>query len=185
MTRPPNVPRQIPWRLPSWRLLAFCAFLAISCLALLARLVELQLVDGDRYRVAAQANQIRLIPVAAPRGMIVDRHGAVIARSRPSFVVGLIPSEVTDVSHELTILANVLDIDARRLWYRLLHHRGVTYPNFESVASSEPYGPVILATDLPVAAVARLSEVLDRSSRASTSKRSRSAITRRDRQARI
>ncbi len=48
----------------------------------------------------------------------------------------------------------------RRLWYRLLHHRGVTYPNFESVASREPYGPVVLATDLPVAAVARLSEVL-------------------------
>ncbi len=160
MRSPPNVPRQIPWRLPSWRIVAFCAILVISCLALLARLVEVQLVDGERYRVAAQANQIRLIPVAAPRGMIVDRHGAVMARSRPSFVVGLIPSEVTNVSHELTILGNVLDIDARRLWYRLLHHRGVTYANFESVASSEPYGPVILATDLPVAAVARLSEVL-------------------------
>ena len=160
MTRPPNGPRPKPWRLPSWRLLAFCAVLVISCLALLARLVEIQLVDGERYRVAAQANQIRLIPVAAPRGMIVDRQGAVVARSRPSFVVGLIPSEVTDAGRELTILAGVLDIDARRLWYRLLHHRGVTYPNFESVASSEPYGPVILATDLPVAAVARLSEVL-------------------------
>ena len=45
------------------------------------------MIDGERYRAAAQANQVRLIPVAAPRGMIYDRHGTVIARSRPSFVV--------------------------------------------------------------------------------------------------
>ncbi len=160
MTHPPNGTRPKPWRLPWWRLFAFCAVVAMSCFALLARLVEVQLVDGERYRAAAQANQIRLIPVAAPRGMIVDRHDTVVARSRPSFVVGLIPSQVTDVGHELSVLAAVLAIDERRLWYRLLHHRGVTYPNFESVAGSEPYGPVILATDLPVAAVARLSEVL-------------------------
>src|SRR5581483_9101211 len=38
--------------------------------------------------------------------------------------------------------------------------RGVTYPNFDSVVAGEPYGPVVLADDLPVAAVARVSEVL-------------------------
>ncbi len=160
MTRPPNGARPKPWRLPLWRLLAFTVVLAMSCLALIVRLVEVQLFDGERYRAAAQANQIRLIPVAAPRGMIVDRYGAVIARSRPSFVVGFIPSQAAHVGRELSVLAAALGIDERRLWYRLLHHRGVTYSSFESVASAEPYGPVILATDLPVAAVARLSEVL-------------------------
>lgn len=153
-------PRPKEWRLPAWRLVAFLTLVAISLLALLARLVQVQLVDGERYRAAAQANQIRLIPVAAPRGMIRDRHGLVIARSRPSFVVGLIPSEVTDPDRELTTLATVLGVDARRLWFRLLHHRGVNYPNFAAVVANEPYGPVILATDLPVATVARLSEVL-------------------------
>jgi penicillin-binding protein 2 len=158
--RPRNVPRRTPWQLPTWRLVVFAAILALSVLALVARLIEVQLLDGERYRAAAQANQIRLIPVAAPRGMIYDRHGAVMARSRPSFVVGLIPSEVTDPYRELETLARILGVDQRSLWFRLLHHRGITYAGFDAVVQNEPYGPVILAKDLPVAAVARLSEVL-------------------------
>jgi penicillin-binding protein 2 len=158
--RPPNAPRPQPWRLPAWRLVAFCAIVLLSIGALLLRLVIVQIVDGARYRTQAQANQVRLIPVAAPRGMIFDRHGVVIARSRPSFVVALIPSEVRDVGYEISTLARILGVDARPLWFRLLHHRGVTYSGFDQVVTNEPYGPVILAEDLPVAAVARLSEVL-------------------------
>ncbi len=146
--------------MPGWRLALFVAVVVMSLLALLGRLIQVQLIDGERYRAAAQANQVRLIPVAAPRGVIYDRHRAVMARSRPSFVVGLIPSQVQDVNRELTTLAGVIGVDAGLLSYRLLHHRGVTYSDFDAVVANEPYGPVILASDLPVAAVARLSEVL-------------------------
>jgi|HubBroStandDraft_5_1064220.scaffolds.fasta_scaffold00058_17 penicillin-binding protein 2 len=160
MTPPRGMPRRVPWRLPTWRLVAFIAIVAAALLALIGRLIAVQIVDGDRYRAAAQANQVRLIPVAAPRGVIFDRHGAVITRSRPSFVVGLIPSQVSNANSELAGLAAILGVDERALWYRLLHHRGINYATFEEVAQNEPYGPVILATDLPVAAVARVSEVL-------------------------
>ncbi|HLX26184.1 MAG TPA: penicillin-binding protein 2 [Candidatus Cybelea sp.] len=159
MSRPVG-PRPAPWRLPAWRIVVFCAAVFLALVALLARLIQVQLVDGERYRAQAQANQIRLIPVAAPRGMIFDRHGTVIARSRPSFVVALIPSEVTNVGHELNTLAGILGVEERSLWYRLFHHRGVSYDGFDNVVANEPYGPVILAEDLPVDAVARLSEVL-------------------------
>jgi penicillin-binding protein 2 len=161
MKAPHNAPRPKPWQLPTWRLAVFAAIVVLSLLALLARLAEVQLVNGDRYRAEAQENQIRLIPVAAPRGMILDRHGTIMARSRPSFVVGLIPSEVRNVDRELATLALVLAIDERSLWYRLLHHHGVTYQSFDAVVANEPYGPVVLAEDLPVATVARLSEVLN------------------------
>ncbi len=158
--RPPNAPRPPAWRLPAWRVAAFVGIVALAFAALTARLIYVQLVDGARYRAAAQANQIRLIPVAAPRGMIYDNHGKVMARSRPSFVVALIPSEVTDVKAELDTLADMIGADRSKLWYRLLHHRGITYASFDEVVASEPYGPVVLASDLPVAAVARVSEVL-------------------------
>lgn len=160
MMSPRGAPRRTPWRFPAWRLVAFAAIVALAFAALLARLVNVQLLEGDRYRAAAQENQIRLIPVAAPRGVIYDRHGAVIARSRPSFVVGLIPSQVKNADRELATLASILQTDESALWYRLLHHRGITYAGFDAVVANEPYGPVILASDLPVAAVARLSEVL-------------------------
>ncbi len=159
MTRHPG-PRPKGWRLPGWRLAVFCTIVSVALLALLLRLVQLQLVDGARYRAAAQANQIRLIPVAAPRGTVYDRHGKVIARSRPSFAVALIPSEITDARHELATLSTILRVDEPLLWFRLLNHRGMTYASFDEVAANEPYGPVMLATDLPVAVVARLSEVL-------------------------
>ncbi len=124
------------------------------------RLVQVQLVQGEMYRAAAQANQIRLIRVAAPRGIIYDRDGKVMVRSRPSFVVGMIPSEVTDVDAELTLLSSTLGVRKTALWQRTLHHRGVNYVDFAQLQTYEPYGPVVLATGLPVAKVARLSELL-------------------------
>ncbi|MGC1379889.1 MAG: penicillin-binding protein 2 [Candidatus Baltobacteraceae bacterium] len=154
----PGQPRA--WQQPTWRIVAFVAVLLLAFLALIARLVDVALINGEHYRARAQANQIRLIPVAAPRGVIYDRHGAVLARSRPSFVVGLIPTQVTDIRAELATLASVLGVDEASLWYRLLHHRGVNYPDFRAVTENEPYGPVALASDLPVASVARLSELL-------------------------
>jgi penicillin-binding protein 2 len=156
----PRGVRPAGWRLPVWRLVAFCAVVVLALAGLAGRLIEVQIVDGERYRAAAQANQVRLIPVAAPRGMIYDRHGAIMARSSPSFVVGLIPSEVRDARTELATLSQIVGVEEATLWDRLLRHRGVEYPNFATVAANEPYGPVVLVTGLPVATVARLSEVL-------------------------
>ncbi|HLY03455.1 MAG TPA: penicillin-binding protein 2 [Candidatus Cybelea sp.] len=152
--------RSASWRLPTWRMTAFAAILAISLIALVARIVQIQLVEGESYRARALANRIRLIPVAAPRGIVADRHGIILARSRPSFVVALIPSEVDDVESELTSLARIIHLSKASLRQRLLHHRGLDYSTFAQVAANEPYGPVVLASGLPVPAVARLSEVL-------------------------
>jgi len=148
------------WRLPTWRLMGLAAIVAISLAGLVARLVQVQLLDGGSYRAQALANQIRLIQVAAPRGIIADRHGTILARSRPSFVVALIPSEVNDLEGELTSLAGIIHVSKASLTHRLLHHRGIDYSGFAQVAANEPYGPVVLATNLPVPTVARLSEVL-------------------------
>ncbi|HEY5426981.1 MAG TPA: penicillin-binding protein 2 [Candidatus Tumulicola sp.] len=152
--------KKVVWERPLWRVVAFIAAIVVALLLLVGRLIQVQVVDGDKYRAAALANQVRLIPVAAPRGIIYDRHGTVMVRSRPSFVVGLIPSEVADVDGELKQLAGAISVDAGTLRTRLLHHRGIDYRSFAGVVAGEPYGPVVLAKDLPVAAVARLSELL-------------------------
>ena len=114
--------RATAWRLPTWRLLALAAVVAISLAALVARLVQVQLFEGGSYRAQALANQIRLIPVAAPRGIIVDRGGTILARSRPSFVVALIPSEVNDLESELTSLAGIIHVSKASLTHLSLIH---------------------------------------------------------------
>jgi len=67
---------------------------------------------------------------------------------------------VTNVDTELATLARLIGVPEKKLRYQLLHHRGVNYRDFAEVQTYEPYGPVVLASDLPVATVARLSELV-------------------------
>jgi penicillin-binding protein 2 len=140
------------------RLIAFLAVLALALAALVMRLVQLQLVQGSAFADAARANQIRRIPVAAPRGRMFDRHGVTIVRSRPSFTCALIPSDVLDINAVLRDLHALLAIPEATLRRRLLHHRGVNYDTFEQVANAEPYGPIILASDLTNVQIAKIAE---------------------------
>jgi penicillin-binding protein 2 len=154
----PRRPKE--WQLPVLRIAGFAVILVFALLFLVGRLVQIQLFDGAEYRAAAQANQVRLIPVAAPRGLIYDRNDVVIARSRPSFVVAAIPSEMRDVDSELGTLSQTIDVPAAKLLYKLYHHHDIDYASFSQIVANEPYGPVVLATDLPVRTVARVSEIL-------------------------
>jgi penicillin-binding protein 2 len=150
-----------PFPRGTWRLVVFGFGLLAALALLIARLTQVQLVEGARYAAAARANQIRRIPVAAPRGRIYDRNGVVLVRSRPSFVCAMIPSDVHDIDATMRQLASVLDVPASVLWKRLLHHRGINYTDFDQVAAYEPYGPIILASDLTSAQMARLAESQD------------------------
>ncbi len=152
--------RKRTWERSTWRIAIFVCVSVLALLALLVRLVQVQIVQGDAFRAAAQENQIRLIPVAAPRGAIVDRNGTPIVRSRPSFVVGVIPSELKDVAGELKTVSQAIGVPFETLEDRLLHHHGVRYRNFDELEMNEPYGPVILASDLSVPKVVKLTELL-------------------------
>ena len=62
--------------------------IAFVVLALLgARLYYLQIVKGDYYSERAENQRIRLIPIVAPRGAILDRNGKLLVDSRPTFNV--------------------------------------------------------------------------------------------------
>ena len=140
------------------RLALFALLLVVALLGIIARLSQVQLVQGEKFAAAARANQVRRIPLVAPRGRIVDRHGVVLVRSRPSFVCALVPSEVKAIDDVLSALSTILNVPEATLRRRLLHHHGVEYKNFDEVATYEPYGPVILAGDLSEAQTARLAE---------------------------
>jgi penicillin-binding protein 2 len=139
-------------------LYAFVALLSLAVAGIVVRLTEMQIVDGPKFARAARANQIRRIPVAAPRGRIYDRNGVLLARSRPSFVCAIVPSEVKDPVAMMRLLSKTLGVPEAKLWNRLLHHHGINYKTFDEVATYEPYGPIILASDLTTAQMARLAE---------------------------
>lgn len=152
--------RKPVWERSTWRIAIFVCLVALALIGLFARLVQVQLVQGDTFRAAAQENQIRLIPVAAPRGSMIDRKGIPIVRSRPSFVVAVIPSEITDLSSELRSVSQAIGIPVEKLRDQLFNHHGVSYRSFEELDANEPYGPVIIASELSVPQVAKLTELL-------------------------
>jgi penicillin-binding protein 2 len=140
------------------RAVAFISTLIGALVVIVAALFQVQVLRGEAFSVAARENQIQVIPVAAPRGLILDRRGTVIVRSRPSFVCALVPSQVVDIDKTLAALADVLKIPAPQLRARLLHHHGRDYKDFDEVRAREPNGPIILASDLTASQTARLAE---------------------------
>lgn len=144
------------------RLAAFAGLMSLAFAALIGRLTQVQLVEGTAFAAAAKTNQIRRIPVPAPRGRILDRHGVVLARSRPSFACALVPADVRDIKAVMRELSATLQIPEAKLWKRLLHHRGIDYASFDDVVGAEPYGPVLLATDLTSSQMARVGEAQSR-----------------------
>jgi penicillin-binding protein 2 len=95
-------------------LAAFTALL----LGLLARLWLLQVVQGSRWREAAENNRLRRVPLEAPRGIVTDVRGEVILDNRPAYQLLLFPEEMADATATIDFLTRIAiadhaEIDAR------------------------------------------------------------------------
>ncbi len=68
----------------------------VAFVILLARLWQLQIIGGERYRVLADRNRLRLVQVDAPRGVIYDRWGRILARNIPSYEAVIVPADLPE-----------------------------------------------------------------------------------------
>ena len=77
--------------------------LAATFLVFCMRLYSLQIVSGASYQEQAAVNRLRVIDADAPRGVIYDRNGEILARNRPSFVIAVIPADLPpdDIATEI------------------------------------------------------------------------------------
>nr|WP_301288322.1 penicillin-binding transpeptidase domain-containing protein [Natronospira proteinivora] len=103
--------------------------LALVVFALVARAVELQVVDRDFLQDQGQARHLRVLEVPAHRGMVVDRHGEPMAVSTPVNSIWAHPGELLAAEGRLPDLAEALGLDATRLRMRLeaRHDREFVY----------------------------------------------------------
>src|SRR5437870_13247234 len=63
-------------------------------LVLVGQLWYLQVLEGGRFLDASDKNRIRVRPIAAPRGILFDRHGMPLVDNRPAFTLSFIPREL-------------------------------------------------------------------------------------------
>ncbi|RME56714.1 MAG: hypothetical protein D6790_14310, partial [Caldilineae bacterium] len=88
--------------------------LIFAFLALIGRLYQLQILQGQTYQTQADGNRFRRIDLPAPRGVIYDRNGEILARNRPSFAIAVVPEELpiddieTEVDERLLAVQNLL-----------------------------------------------------------------------------
>ena len=82
---------------------------------LAARVVQLQVMSGDRYQRLAVEQTLHTIPISAERGSIFDRNGRDLALSVRRSTVYADPTLVNDPAGEAAKLAPVLHVDEQYL----------------------------------------------------------------------
>jgi len=119
------------------RLLLLMIAAVTAFVLLAARLLYLQLVLGEEYLRLSLNNSIRLQPIDAPRGRILDRGGEVLAENRPSFDVSFTPRDAQDPERVARELARRLDLPEEEVVGRIRPLRGLA-----------AFRPVLLQPDI-------------------------------------
>ncbi|MDH3747125.1 MAG: penicillin-binding protein 2 [Gammaproteobacteria bacterium] len=91
----------------------FSSIVAITLLAfVVARLVQLQILDYEHFAEQSQGNRIRIEAVPPIRGLVFDREGRVLAENLPAYQLELIPEQIHDIDDTLNRLAGLELIEA-------------------------------------------------------------------------
>lgn len=71
----------------SWRLAALAVVCLVVAFGLFVKIFHLQIVEGYKLRQLADSNRVQIKMIHAPRGVIYDRKGQVLAENNPGFRV--------------------------------------------------------------------------------------------------
>jgi penicillin-binding protein 2 len=100
----------------------------------------MQLVDGEKYRLRAETNRLRLVPIMPARGLIYDRNGAPLVANRPTFAAAVVAADLPkERETEITVkLQEMLRIPAGDISQTVETRR----------RSNDPFSPAIIKDNL-------------------------------------
>jgi len=108
------------------RLLVAAVFVVLGFALLAARLAQLQIVRHEELAAQAESNRTAVVPIVPNRGLIVDRHGVVLATNYSAYTLEVTPARIEGgaaaVDALVDSLAQWVDIQPRdrRRFKRLL-----------------------------------------------------------------
>jgi len=104
----------------------------------------LQGVHSKHYRELAENNRIRTLSIAAPRGMLTDRNGNILAENKPAFRIVVTMGPSGSVDRISGTLSSLLKVDEAEIRQKLSRPRAAYQPvtiktkaTFEDVAAVE------------------------------------------------
>jgi penicillin-binding protein 2 len=105
-----------------------------------------QILGHGKYQLQSESNRLRPIPLPAPRGVIFDRNGKVLAENVPGYTVSLLPGLPANLRGTLARIAPIARLDNAAI-ARVLQR-----------AARAPYQPALVLADAPFAVVSALEE---------------------------
>ncbi|MGI8548160.1 MAG: penicillin-binding transpeptidase domain-containing protein, partial [Gemmatimonadaceae bacterium] len=105
-----------------------------------------QVLQHDRYKLQSQENRLRAIPLPAPRGIIYDRTGKVIAENLPGYSVSILPTGVDSLRAALAQLSSVVELKPDQVEAAVRRYR------------RDPNRPTVIISDAEPAVVSVLEE---------------------------
>jgi penicillin-binding protein 2 len=84
--------------------------LMLGFVLLVGAFFKTQVIQNRQYVMQSQENRLRPIPLPAPRGIIYDRHGEVIAENLPAYSVSITAPNVDSLRSALAQLAPTLQL---------------------------------------------------------------------------
>jgi penicillin-binding protein 2 len=155
----------------NWRNLVVYSLLLGVAVIFVARLINLQILNGKNYSLQATNNRTQTISVAAPRGIIFDRNNIILARNTASYSIVITPASLPDddgdiqrIYRELSALTGVPvnsgTVDEAKLLQACTSGPGISQL-VDLGISNAPYEPVKIQcyVDEQVAMVVREHEV--------------------------
>jgi penicillin-binding protein 2 len=118
----------------------------VTCGVIVGTYFRTQIIDHSRYELQSRNNRLRPIIQPAPRGIITDRHGIVIAENVPGYTVALLPATDSLMRARLQQIAPILHLDAAAIERVLQRYR------------KAPYQSAVVMTDAPFDVVSTLEE---------------------------
>ena len=89
--------------------------LIFTVIILTIKLWDLQIMKGSEMRKLSEQNRIRIKKVVAPRGVIFDKAGRIMADTRPSFNMYVTPEDIKDFNQTVDGLAKLINIDREEI----------------------------------------------------------------------
>jgi penicillin-binding protein 2 len=119
------------------RLRLIQALILVLLAVLSVRLYLLQIINGQHYAGIAENQRIRLLPIPAPRGVIVDRNGNLLVDSTPIYSIILSREDTMSIDRSSLVkpLSQGLNLDPGMLRERF--DQVNKQPAFESILIKE------------------------------------------------
>ncbi|MGA2296236.1 MAG: penicillin-binding transpeptidase domain-containing protein [FCB group bacterium] len=108
----------------SWKFWLIVAIINLGFLAVVIRLVTVQVFESEKYKILAKKQQQAKITLRAERGNIYDRNGRLLASTVQGLSIAADPTEIDDVDVIAKKLEKILKIPAKDIKEKINNAKG-------------------------------------------------------------